>query len=63
MLLIAPWTVYWDRNIFLEIWPAFEPVLLALTVRGGVSGLGVINLFAAITEFAVIGRPADLSWR
>ncbi|SVB90249.1 uncharacterized protein METZ01_LOCUS243103, partial [marine metagenome] len=40
----------------------FEPVLLALAVRGGVSGLGVVNLFAAITEFGVIGRPADPSW-
>ncbi len=44
------------------MWPSFELVLLASTVRGGVSGLGVVNLFAAVTEFAVIGRPADPSW-
>ena len=62
VLLIAPWTVYCERNIFVEMYPVFEPYVLALTVRGAVSGLGVVNLFAAVTEFGVIFRPSDRAW-
>ena len=49
-------------NIFVEMYPAFEPYLLALTMRGAVSGLGVVNLFAAITEFGSIVRPSGTAW-
>ena len=62
VLLIAPWTVYWERNIFVEMYPVFAPYVLALTVRGAVSGLGVVNLFAAVTEFGVNFRPSDRAW-
>ncbi|RZP29292.1 hypothetical protein EVA25_01910 [bacterium] len=62
VLLIAPWTVYWERNIFVEMYPALEPYLLVQTVRGAVSGLGLINLFAAVTEFGSIVRPSDTAW-
>ena len=59
VLLIAPWTVYWERNVFVEMYPVFEPYLLALTVRGAVSGWGVVNLVAAGTEFGAIVRPSE----
>ena len=62
VLLIAPWTVYWENNVFVEMFPGFASVLLALTVRGAVSGLGVVNLFAAIVEFGSIVRPSDPTW-
>ena len=62
VLLVAPWTVYWDRNIFVEMYPVLEPYLLALPVRGAVSGLGLVNLVAAITEFGSIVRPSDSAW-
>ena len=59
LLLIAPWTVYWDRNIFVEMYPMFEPIVLAVSVRGAVSGLGVVNLVAAIVEFGCIIKPSE----
>ncbi len=62
LLLIAPWTMYWDRNIFVEMYPMVEPVVLAVSVRGAVSGLGVVNLFAAILEFACIIKPSEPTW-
>ena len=62
VLLVAPWTAYWERNIFVEMYPLFEPYVLALTVRGAVSGLGLLNLFAAVAEFGAIVRPSETAW-
>ncbi len=54
--------MYWEQNIFIGMYPAFEPYVLALTVRGAVSGLGVVNLLAAIIEFGSIDRSAGPLW-
>jgi len=54
--------VYWESNVFVEMYPGFESVVLALTVRGAVSGLGVVNLFAAVVEFGSIVSPSDPTW-
>lgn len=53
MLIVLPWSTYWDHNYFAS---AVPPVHLFITnnfVRGGVSGLGVVNMTAAL---------ADLFW-
>lgn len=50
LLLVVPWSPYWDRNYFIQMWPALEIVARNNLVRGAVSGLGVINLWAAMSE-------------
>jgi len=50
LLLVVPWSPYWERNYFVQLWPALEIVARNNLVRGAVSGLGVINLWAAMSE-------------
>jgi len=54
VLLVVPWSPFWDRNYFLQLWPALEAVTRSNLVRGAVSGLGVINLWAAMSELAML---------
>jgi hypothetical protein len=47
LLLYLPWSVYWDQNYFLSHFPSLIPVLLHPSFRGGVSGLGVLDILLA----------------
>lgn len=50
LLLVLPWSAFWERNYFVYAWPAFEPLFLSAYVRGGVTGIGVLNLAAGLSE-------------
>ena len=50
VLLIVPWSVYWERNYFVQALPFVEPFLTNDFVRGAVSGLGLVNLVAGFVE-------------
>lgn len=56
MLLILPWTRYWDDNFFLYFITGKlnSPGLLAFLtsgwVRGAVTGLGIINILAGLRD-------------
>jgi hypothetical protein len=54
LLLAAPWSVFWERNIFVELLPPLGRVLTNHFVRGAVSGIGCVCLFAALGELAVL---------
>ena len=54
VLLVAPWSAFWDRNYFAEAVPGLRDLLTNNFVRGAVSGLGVINIFAGLAELADI---------
>ena len=60
ILLVVPWSSYWDRNFFSQAWPPLHAVLTSNYVRGAVSGLGVVNVMAAVGEISKIfsGRSA-----
>jgi hypothetical protein len=61
VLLVVPWSSYWDRNFFSLSWPALHALLTSNYVRGAISGLGIINVMAAVGEIAEIfdGRPGS----
>jgi hypothetical protein len=63
LLILIPWSAFWDRNYFVEVMPAVGAVLTNNFVRGAVSGLGVVNLLAALGELADMfsGRAASRS--
>jgi hypothetical protein len=54
LLIVVPWSPFWDRNYFFELWPALAAVTQSNLFRGAVSGLGLINLWAAMAELAIL---------
>jgi hypothetical protein len=50
VLVILPWTIYWERNYFVQSLPLVEAFLVNDFVRGAVSGLGLVNLVAGCVE-------------
>ena len=54
LLVVLPWSAFWERNYFAEAWPALQPFLTNNFVRGAVTGLGFVNLFAGFTELALV---------
>lgn len=59
LLVVVPWTAYWERNYFASILPAVRPWLANHFVRGAVSGLGVLNLLAGLSELTPIFEPRE----
>jgi hypothetical protein len=48
LLLYLPWSIYWDQNYFLSHFPSLMPILLHPSFRGGVSGVGVLDILLAV---------------
>lgn len=53
MLILLPWSAYWDHNYFASALPPVHAFITNNFVRGAVSGLGVVNMTTAL---------ADLFW-
>lgn len=52
LLILIPWSAFWDRNYFGEAIPSLHAVLTNNFVRGAVSGLGLLNVLAAVGELS-----------
>jgi len=69
LLIVLPWSAFWEHNYFAGAWPPLQSLLTNNYVRGGVTGLGLVNLFAGFTELALVfasrphrfGDPSDFS--
>ncbi len=61
LLVLVPWSAFWDRNYFAELLPVLKDIITNNYVRGAVMGLGLINVWAALSELADIfhGRTRD----
>lgn len=61
VLIVVPWSAYWDRNYFAQSIPSIHALITNNFVRGAVSGLGVINLSAGLAELVsmVASRNAE----
>jgi hypothetical protein len=61
LLIVLPWSSFWESNYFGYAWPAIAPLLTNDFVRGAVSGLGVVNVLAGFAELipalALRNRP------
>jgi hypothetical protein len=56
LLLVVPWSVFWERNLFVDQVPVFGGVLLNHFVRGAISGIGVICIVASVGELRGLWR-------
>jgi polyferredoxin len=64
LLAVLPWSTFWERNYFAESWPPLHALMTNNFVRGAVSGLGIVNLAAGVTELARVfytRGPRDMS--
>ena len=61
LLIVMPWSAFWDRNYFGEMVPALHAMMTNNFVRGAVSGLGLINLLSGIAELVsmLLARKGD----
>ena len=57
--------MFWEHNYFAMAWPPLRTFLTNNFVRGAVSGLGFVNLFAGFADLAVLfaARPSSPSGR
>lgn len=54
LLLVAPWSAFWERNYFVTHLPAGRDILLNHFVRGAISGIGLVCLGAALGELGTL---------
>ena len=52
ILIVAPWSGFWDRNLFIDAFPALAQLFESPFVRGAVSGIGAITVVAGLAELA-----------
>jgi hypothetical protein len=50
ILIVLPWSAYWDRNYFAQSFPLVHSAITNNFVRGAVSGVGIVNIAAGIGE-------------
>ena len=51
------WPAFWEHNYFAMAWPPLRTILSNNFLRGAVSGLGVVNLFAGFADLAYFFSP------
>ena len=49
-LLVYPWMSGWETNFFAYLFPELHVYWDNAYVRGGISGLGVVNIYIALDE-------------
>ena len=54
ILLVVPWSTFWDGNYFAESFPLLQTLVRNNFVRGAVSGIGVLNLAAGLADLRVL---------
>src|SRR5262245_32084335 len=59
VLVVAPWTAFWDRNLFALAQPFIASLMDSHFVRGAVTGIGVITTLAGLGDLAgaILARP------
>jgi polyferredoxin len=50
LLIVVPWSAFWDRNYFLAAWPLLHTALDNNFARGAISGIGFVNVCAGVIE-------------
>ena len=54
LLVVLPWSGFWEKNYFAMAWPWLRELLANNFIRGGVTGLGLVNLYAGFADLAIV---------
>lgn len=59
LLIVAPWTTFWERNSFGVLVPALGAWMASPFVRGAVTGIGVITAIGGLLDLTgtILARP------
>jgi hypothetical protein len=49
-LIVLPWIPIWTKNYFVDHYPLVSRIALNYFVRGGVSGIGLADIWLAVSE-------------
>ena len=63
LLILIPWSAFWERNYFFEWSPVISGLMSNNYPRGGISGLGLINVWAALAELADLFSKSEVTNR
>jgi hypothetical protein len=61
LLVVMPWSAFWDRNYFAQAVPAVHALITNNFVRGAISGLGIINVYLGLAELVSTVSARHLS--
>ena len=50
VLVLFPWSKFWEGNYFFSLAPQWAAVFASSYLRGAVSGVGLINVWIALSE-------------
>jgi hypothetical protein len=50
LLILAPWSRFWERNYFAALVPVVADWLTHPYVKGAVTGVGIVSVAAALIE-------------
>lgn len=50
LLVVIPWSTFWDRNYFAQVIPVVQALMSNNYVRGAISGLGLVNVYLGLAE-------------
>ena len=61
LLIVLPWSAFWERNYFAQTVPFMQDVITNNFVRGAISGLGLVNVCVGLVELVSVlaSRHAD----
>lgn len=59
LLVYLPWSQLWEQNYFLSRFPVLIPLILHPSIRGAVSGLGLLDI--ALAAGMIRRRPQPAS--
>ena len=54
VLIVVPWSQFWDRNFFVEGLPFLQAFVEDHFVRGAISGVGVVNVCVGLVDFVAL---------
>ncbi len=55
LLVLIPWSGFWESNYFLSRYPGLMPYVLNAYVRGAITGLGLADMVMAASS--LLRRP------